>query len=303
MKLYITPKPPYNFSLVASLYARFPSQAIDLYERGAYLRALKIKDRIHLIEVKSVGSIEKPRLLVEVTPDSKYKEEIAKTVKWILGGNEDLGGFYKKGLKDKKFSKIIKDLHGLKPPKTPTIYEALIIAISEQQIALPVAITLRERLVEKYGESIKVNGKRYFTFPEPEMLAKAKVEDIRNLKFSTKKSEYLVDISKKVSNGEIKLESMKNWSVEKVIENLTKYRGIGPWTVEYMMCRGMGRYDALPAGDVGLRNSLTKFLGRNERVTEQETREFLEHFVEYKGNVAFYLIYKYAFEKHKVERF
>lgn len=302
MKFYIKPKAPFNFELVASLYGRFPTQCVDLYGQGMYTRALKPGKEVCLIKVKSIGTVNQPKLEVDVQLEIKDADLVKKTVEWITGADEDISSFYKIGLKDEKFSRLIKQLYGLRPPRTPTAFEALIIAITEQQIALPVAITLRKRLVEKLGEQITVDGKIYFTFPTAEALAQAKPEEIRELKFSSKKSEYLVEVSQKVASGEIDLEEMKNWEIEKIIERLTQIRGIGPWTAEYMIVRGMGRYEALPAADIGLRSSLTKFLERKERVTEEEVRKFLEPFGKYKGNAAFYLICAYAFEKYPQER-
>lgn len=302
MKFFIKPRPPFNFGLVVSLYARFPVQCVDLYSKEVYERALKVNDKIYLVRVKSIGPIDKPKLLVEVLPDTTGKKLISKKIKWMLGTADDIEGFYKIANRDKKFAHIIKNLYGLRAPKTPSVFEALIIAITEQQIALPVAIALRRRLVEKYGKSIKADGKKYYTFPSPESLAKAEAGDIKKLKFSLKKSEYIVNVSKKVLSGEIDLEKMKKWDKEKISDALTKIRGIGPWTVEYMMCRGMGRYDALPAGDIGLRISLTRYLGRKERVSEKEVREFLEPFGKYKGYAAFYLIYSYALQKYSQKR-
>lgn len=302
MKLFIQPKSPFNFDLVGSLYSRFPVQCVDLYTKGVYERALRVKNGIYLVKVKSVGLVDKPKLLVEVLPSITDKRLIKEKVKWITGTEDDIKGFYKIGLKDKKFVQIIKNLYGLRAPKTPNIFESLIIAITEQQIALPVAISMRKRLVEKYGESIKIDDKIYYTFPSPKSLAKAKPEEIRELKFSFKKSSYIVEISKKVANGEIDLEKMRQWGKEKILDILTKIKGIGSWTVEYMMCRGMGRYDALPANDIGLRMSLTKYLNKKERVSEGEVRCFLEHFGKYKGYAAFYLIYTYAFQKYPQER-
>ena len=302
VKFSITPKPPFNFELVASLYARFPTQCVDLYSKGAYERALRIGNKIHLVRVKSIGSVEKPELLVEVLPTTKDKKLVEKKVRWITGADDDLTGFYELGLKDKKLAKIMNNLYGLKGPKTPTIFEALIIAITEQQIALPVAISMRKRLVEKFGNSITIKDKRYYAFPSPESLAKARPEDIRELKFSSRKSEYIVNVSQKVASGDIDLETMKNWKTEKVLETLIKIKGLGPWTVEYMMCRGMGRYDALPANDMGLRASVTKFLSKKERVSEQEVRKLLEPFGPHKGYAAFYLIYAYAFQKYPQEK-
>lgn len=298
MKFYIEPKVPFNFELVASLYGRFSTQCVDLYGQGIYSRALAVGKDICVTKVKSIGTTNQPKLEVEIQPEIKNTDSLKKVVEWITGADEDIASFYEIGRKDKKFSQLIEQLYGLRPPRTPSVFEALIIAITEQQIALPVAIALRKRLVEKFGEKITVDGETYFTFPTAEALAKAKTEEIREMKFSTKKSEYLIDVSKKVASGEIDLEEMKNWEVENIIERLTQIRGIGPWTAEYMIVRGMGRHEALPASDIALRSSLTKFLGRQERVTEDEVRKFLKHFGKYKGNAAFYLIYAYALMKY-----
>lgn len=300
MKITIKPNPPFNFNLVAGLYARFPTQCVDLYEEGKYKRVLQINNKHFLVTVLSNNSVKKPELNLEVYPQIKDTELklLKEKVSWIVGADEDIEGFYKIASKDNKFAAIISNLYGLRAPKTPSVFEALIIAISEQQIALPIAIAIRKRLVEKYGKPLLVNNQTYYAFPSPESLAKARVEDIRAMKFSTKKAEYIIDIAIRVTSGKIDLEKMKNWETEKILETLTRIRGLGNWTVEYMMCRGMGRYDALPANDIGLRASVTKFLGKNERVTEQEVRNLLESFGKYKGHAAFYLIYAYAFQKY-----
>lgn len=302
MKFFIEPRPPFNFDLITSLYARFPTQCVDLYQDGFYERVLRVKDKLFLIRVKSIGSIEKPKLQVEVFPAGAEKKVIEEQIKWILGTDDEIGGFYKAALADKKFALIIKNVYGLRAPRTPAVFEALIIALTEQQIALPVAITLRKRLVKKYGEFLKIASKKYFAFPTPVALAEAKPGEIRKLGLSTRKAEYIVGVSQKVVQGEFNLEKMKIWSKEKILATLTKIRGLGPWTIEYMMCRGMARYDALPAGDMGLRISLTNFLGKKERVSERKAREFLEHFGKHKGYAAFYLIYTYAFQKYPQER-
>ena len=302
MKFFIKPKKPFNFDLVGNLYSRFPVQCVDYYDKGIYERTLRIKNNIHLIKVISMGSVNEPKLSVKVLPDIDDKGTIKEKVKWILGTEDDIRGFYEIAKKDKRFAQIIKKLYGLRAPKTPTVFEAVIIAITEQQIALPVAISMRKRLVEKYGDTLKIGSKEYYAFPCVESLAKAKPEKIRELKFSMRKSHYIINVAKAVVNGIIDLEKMKKWDKQKILDVLTKIKGVGPWTVEYMMCRGMGRYDALPAGDLALRTALTKYLNEKQRISEKRTREFLESFGKYKGYAAFYLIYNYAFQKYPQER-
>lgn len=59
-----------------------------------------------------------------------------------MGTNDEIDSFYKRALTDEKFAKIIKNLFGLRGPRTPTVFEALIIALTEQQIALPARVLL-----------------------------------------------------------------------------------------------------------------------------------------------------------------
>ena len=68
-----------------------------------------------------------------------------------------------------------------------------------------------------------------------------------------------------------------------------------------MMCRGMGRYDALPANDVGLKAAVSRFYKEGEKVTESSVRNTLQHLGEFRGYAAFYLIFAYAFEKYGLD--
>jgi DNA-3-methyladenine glycosylase II len=298
MTFTIKPKAPYNFQLVGDLFARFPTQCVDLYEDGIYKRALDLSGDPVLVQVRSSGTVDMPVLEITATPTPRDEGAPKKQITRMFQAETDLASFYKLAKKDNKFWTIVQELYGLKSPHTPSVFEALIIAITEQQIALPVALAIRKRLVEKYGKIVTVNGRKYFTFPTAETLAKARVADIREMKFSTKKAEYIVGVSSKVASGELDLEAMKTWEAGKVLETLTKIRGIGPWTVEYMMCRGMGKYEALPASDIALRASVTRYLGEKERVSEKIVRGLLEKFGKYKGQAAFYLIYAYALKKY-----
>lgn len=51
---------------------------------------------------------------------------------------------------DRILSKIESKLYGLRAPRFPSAYRALIVAISEQQIALPIAIAIRANMVKGF---------------------------------------------------------------------------------------------------------------------------------------------------------
>jgi 3-methyladenine DNA glycosylase/8-oxoguanine DNA glycosylase len=72
---------------------------------------------------------------------------------------------------------------------------------------------------------------------------------------------------------------------------LRAIRGIGRWTTETLALHGQGRFDVLPAGDLGY----LKLVGRlttghpKARADEAEVRGFFERYGEWKGLAGTYL--------------
>jgi DNA-3-methyladenine glycosylase II len=164
-----------------------------------------------------------------------------------------------------------------------------IIAITEQQLAYPVAVKMRSRLVKALGKRMIFGGKEYRAFPTPQALAECKVSDLRALSFSTRKAEYLIDFSRKIALQGVNLEKLRDRPNEEVIAVLTSLRGFGRWSAEYLLTRGLGRSDVFAADDLGIQTLVGKYLGPGRRVTAEECREILKPWGAYKRWVVFYL--------------
>lgn len=292
MDFWIKPASPYDFNLTVGIYGKFQGEIVDNYVDGIYRRLLNIADTYTLISVKSIGTVDKPKLHVSVDPETISTEQnlIMRKVEHMLSTNVDLKSFYRSMRNDRVLSEIKDELYGLRAPRTASFYEALVIAITEQQIALPMAILTKERVVRRYGEMMTLKGHDYYAFPSPNVLANAKVQDLRDLKLSRRKAEYIIDFSRKVTESELNLDEIAELSNEEILGILTKVRGMGRWTVEYAMVRGLGRFDALPANDAALRKIVSTLYYEGERVSEEEVRKLLGQWGEYKGYAAFYLL-------------
>ncbi len=83
----------------------------------------------------------------------KVKREASVLLIKILGADEDLRKFYQLADKDGILSPLVSRFVGLKPPRFPTRFEALINAFAFQQLSLSVGITLLNRLSKTYGVS------------------------------------------------------------------------------------------------------------------------------------------------------
>ena len=80
---------------------------------------------------------------------------------------------------------------------------------------------------------------------------------------------------------------------------LLQIRGLGPWSAEYFLVRGMSRPDRVPADDLGIRSVVGRYLGSGQRLTPQGTLRKLSAFRPYRGLAAFYLLAYERISKHQ----
>ena len=285
---------PLNFDLTAQIFRNGDKQ-IRTYRDGVFSQVLKLNGQLALVKVTSIGTIEQPELAVELKATNpltlKDKRKAQETVKFMFNLDFDLSLFYEEIEGDRVMSQIAKLLYGLKNPTTPTVFEALVDSIIEQQISIIVAIGLEEKLVKKLGERLTVGGETYFAFPTPQTLASSSVEEIQQVGLTRRKAEYIQESAQLIVAGKLDLERLKaQESAEEIILKLDEVRGIGVWTAELAMLRGMQRLDALPAEDLGLRRVISRYYRGGRPIKAAEAREIAKPWGRWKGLAAFYLI-------------
>lgn len=288
------PRPPFDFALTAAYqtYYRGISGA-DLFIDGIYSRLLDVDGQLVLVRIRDQGIVEAPELLVEICGDhltDAVRQKVLETVQWIFGLDIDLHGFYALAKTDPLIAKLVGPFWGLRPPRTATVFEALVLAILGQQIAGAVAWRLRRLIVEELGPALTVDGTVYHAFPSPAILAAAGPERLRALKLPTRKALYLSTIAARIAEGSLTLEDLREASNADVAERLLPLRGVGRWTVEWVLARALGRTDAFPADDLALQRALARLLlGKERRLTAAEATAISERWGPYKGLVTTYL--------------
>src|SRR6186997_2890232 len=103
----------------------------------------------------------------------------------FLGAPFDLDAFARAAAADEVLAGLVERLRGLRPALVPDPFEALVTAITAQQVSLRAASAIRGRFVVAYGE----RHARAYAFPTRERVATAAPEDLRALGFSTRKAE------------------------------------------------------------------------------------------------------------------
>jgi DNA-3-methyladenine glycosylase II len=233
------------------------------------------------------GPREAVRLTVSVAScrDHRVLDAAVDEARRLCGLPFDLGRFYHAVRDDRVLGGLTTGFCGLRPTLTPLPLEMLVGAICAQQVNLAWAFTVRSRLVRRYGEAVAAGEETVYAFPRPETLARASVHDLRALQFTTKKAEYIVELGRLVASGALDLDGLAKRENDEVITTLTAVRGLGRWTAEWFLARGLGRLDVCPAGDLGVRKAVAHFYARGRELAEDAVRRRAARWGEH-GNLA-----------------
>jgi DNA-3-methyladenine glycosylase II len=178
----------------------------------------------------------------------------------------------------------------MRPPRFPSVFEALINAIACQQISLSAGIQLLNRLSRTCGVGLIQNDYVTHAFPRPQDVAQRGPESLRLLGFSRQKSRAMIESARAIANGELNLNSLAASSDDVALAALQQMRGVGRWTAEYVLLRGLGRWHIFPGDDVGARNGLTRWLGLNRDLDYDGVQAVLTRWKAYGGLIYLHLL-------------
>ena len=204
----------------------------------------------------------------------------------ILGLTRDPAAFEKRMAAAPQLAPLIEGRRGLRIPQTLDAFDGLTWVILGQQITLQFAFTLRRRLVERTAVPA---GGGLFGPPSAEAVANLDVEELVQEQFSRRKAEYLVGAARLVASGALPLERLAGTSASRAEAELLAVRGLGPWSVHYLLMRAFGFEDCVPVGDAGLVKGLARFFGLAERPDPNETQELMRAFAPYRSWATFHL--------------
>jgi DNA-3-methyladenine glycosylase II len=262
---------------LARTFSRFQTWGDDPVNRladGVFRRAVRVGERWHGYELRWTGGPDDARVTVAV-PGARSPRVLAAAVaeaRRICGADLDLEGFYRAAKEDSVLGDLAARLHGLRPTLMPEPFEMLVGAICAQQVNLTFAFALRASLVRRFGTALRVGGETVYTFPEPATLARARVRQLRAMKFSGRKAEYIIGLARRIDGGALDLAGLAARTNAEIIESLTAVRGLGRWTADWFLARGLGRGDVCPAGDLAVRKTFEHFYNRGRGLSERAIR-------------------------------
>jgi DNA-3-methyladenine glycosylase II len=293
MTFSLDPVPPFRLDLTAWTLRRRPVNLVDRWDGQTYRRMLALEDEVVEIAATQSGASDAPHLRVTLS-GARLSPEMEGAARAILartlGLRVDLSTFYRFAEADAKLGPLVRRFRGVKPPRFPSVFETLANAIACQQITLTQGIHLLNRLAQTYGMAATGGDTSAHAFPRPQDLAELAPQELKSLGFSTQRGRALVELASAVAHGLLDLEALAGLDDDAILARLLALRGVGRWTAEYVLLRGLGRLDRFPGDDVGARNNLCRWLGLTEPLDYAGVQRRLAQWSPYGGLLYFHLL-------------
>jgi len=191
-------------------------------------------------------------------------------LRWALGVDEDLRAFHEAFRLDPLIGASVRRRPWLRVTRRPP-FEALAWAVCEQLIELVRAAAIQRRIARALGPRCEATG--LGAAPDAAALATCSPARLEGWDLAPRRALSLARVAREVARGRVDLEDPDH---ERGWVRLRALPGVGSWTVACLALHGQGRYDVIPAGDLGFR----KLLGRLDsggdpaaRVDEAVVRE------------------------------
>jgi DNA-3-methyladenine glycosylase II len=255
---------PFDFALTTERFRAFGDDPANRWLDGRLVRVLAGRE---VAIAPAPGGVE-------------IDAPVAAEVERFLGAGFDLAPLA--ATEDPVLARFARELRGLRPALVPDPVEALVTAITAQQISLRAASAIRGRLIRALG----VAHANAWAFPTRERLAAAEPEDLIALGFSRGKAAYTVGVGR----SDVDFHALAALPDAEVKRELVSLPGIGEWTADWFLARHLGRADAWPAGDLALRKVVSRFYWDGRTTTIDEVRRFGDRFAGYRNLAAHYLL-------------
>jgi DNA-3-methyladenine glycosylase II len=197
--------------------------------------------------------------------------------------DDDLRPFYDRFRDDPVIGRAVRSNPGLRVRRQPDPWETLLGAITEQLIELERAMEIQRRLIRAFGYRCPATGMR--DAPRPGIIAAQAPAKLVSFDLAPKRALAMRRCAEAVAAGRLDLHDHD-------LRRLRSMREIGPWTCEMVALHGQGRYDHVPAGDLGFLKIVGRLMTGNPRARadEAEVRGFFEPYGEWKGLAGVHLV-------------
>ena len=239
--------PPYDWDGLIDFLSARATPGVEIVEPHRYRRTIAIGDQIGTIEVRRDDA--HPALALAVSSaDASGHPAIVERVRQMFDLDTDPALVAEHFGDDPLLGPRLRAHPGIRAPGAWDPFELAVRAVLGQQVSVRAATTIAGRIAEAFGTPIEDNGGLSRLFPTAAQLVEAPVERTGVM---PARARTIRALASAVAEGRIALDGGSDGHA--AARALMELPGIGPWTASYIAMRAFGDRDALPSGDLVLR--------------------------------------------------
>lgn len=268
---------------------RRPTNLVDTWEDGRYRRLLVTDRGAALVEIENRGTVDAPALRWLILQGDEHvdRHAVERTLRRMLGLDVDPAPLEAALASVPELRAEAAALRGMRPPRFATLFDTIINVVPFQQLSLDAGAAILGRLVERYGDSVTYEDRRYFALPSARTIARARLDGLRACGLSTGKAATLRLLAREIETGRLSESELEALPTPAARERLIALPGVGPWSAAIVLLRGLGRLDVFPPNDSGAQRGLRSLL---QLPAGASTEWLIEKFGERRGYLYFCLL-------------
>lgn len=255
IELELSYRPPFNWPRMLAFYKSRCIKNMEWYDKHSYGRTFVWDNTRGQFTIHHLADKNKFKLEINLD-DIQVLHSVVQNIKRIFDLDSDIEKI-EADLSQLEHTEF-KLTPGLRLPGIWNLFEAGVRAILGQQISIVSAQKLVSNLVNELGEEYE--GYRYF--PSPKALADS---SLQFLKMPGARKDTLRRLGEYFLNSR-ELDDPRSW---------VSIKGIGPWTVQYALMRGVSHPDVQLVRDAGIKKALKNRLTLDEYTNASPWRSYL----------------------------
>ena len=196
-------------------------------------------------------------------------EAATESVRFYLGLDDDLTPLYERA--DPVFAGVVNAWYGYHMLKVLTPFEAACWALIQQRTPNGFAHKTMARLAESFGGRLVYGGETYTAFPGAQAMTDKPQARVLAATNNTRKTERLLHVIRAFATADEAF--LRAAPYGEVAAWLGGIKGLGAWSVDFIMLRGLGRIEQVPWTDTGMLGAISKIYTQGFDISLGRARE------------------------------
>ncbi len=281
---------PFDLAITAAVARRLPSNVLYPIHDGELRVVMSHGDENWLIGVRQTG----PRAVAYRTLGSALSDRrqatIEANVRRLLGLDVDLEPLRALLAHEPVLGLLAQRMSGMFPPRFLSLWESFVQVIPFQQVSLAAAMTMVNRLALAYGPRVRFEDKEYVGAPDVNRVRAAPITTLRECGLSATKAMALRECADWIITGKVSEDRLAGMTDAEAERLLCTLPGIGPWSAQLVLLRGMGRLGRFPVGDSGAARGLREVFAEATPDPNAAAAAALERLGAWRGYLYFMLL-------------